>query len=326
MAALEGEEGVRVKARFMTILVTGGAGFIGSHLCRRLLETGARVICLDDLSTGRYQFIEPLLSHPNFTFVTHNIIQPYIPSEKIDQIYNLASPASPPRCLEYPLTTLKTSVLGVLNLLDLALEQEAVFLQASTSEVYGDPQQHPQKEDYWGNVNPIGPRACYDEAKRCAETTTMIYKERGVKVKIVRIFNTYGPRMAIGDGRVIVNFINQALKGEPLTVYGQGNQTRSFCYVSDLVEGLLRLMNHPTFSGPVNIGNPHEVTIKELAEMIIKLTGSKSQLEYRPLPVDDPKRRCPDISLAQKVLGWQPRVDLISGLKKTIEYFRRLKA
>lgn len=303
------------------ILVTGGAGFIGSHLCKELLETGHYVICLDNLFTGSLDNINPLLSNQNFEFIEQDIITPI--DIKIDQIYNLACPASPPHYQYNPVKTLKASVNGIENMLELAKKYNATLLQASTSEVYGNPLEHPQKESYWGNVNPIGPRSCYDEGKRCAETMMTDYNRQfGTDIKIVRIFNTYGPNMHPNDGRVVSNFIMQALRGEDITIYGDGMQTRSFCYVSDLVRGLIAMMNKPDFRGPVNLGNPSERTMLDLAEIIIRKTNSASKLVYKPLPNDDPVKRKPDITLAKAQLGWAPEVDIEHGLENTIEYFK----
>jgi len=306
------------------ILVTGGAGFIGSHLCERLLHEGNIVICMDNYFTGRKQNIIHLLGNPNFELVRHDVTFPYY--VEVDEIYNLACPASPVHYQYDPVSTVKTSVIGAINMLGLAKRIKARILQASTSEVYGDPTVHPQEENYWGNVNPIGIRSCYDEGKRCAETLFMDYhRQNKVDVKIVRIFNTYGPRMRPDDGRVISNFIIQALKGEDLTVYGDGTQTRSFQYVDDLVEGLAGMMATEHFTGPVNLGNPREFTMLELAEQVIRLTGSSSQITFLPLPSDDPKQRKPDIRLAkEKLNGWEPKVSLEEGLKPTIEYFRNI--
>jgi len=304
------------------ILVTGGAGFIGSHLCDRLISSGNDVICVDNLFTGSKDNIRHLLNNPYFEFIRHDMTQPIF--IECDQIYNLACPASPKWYQKDPIFTFKTSVYGAMNCLGLAKRTGARVLQASTSEVYGDPHVHPQDESYWGNVNPIGIRSCYDEGKRAAETLFFDYhRKHGVEVKIIRIFNTYGPRMDVGDGRVVSNFIVQALKNEDITIYGDGSQTRSFCYVDDLVEGMIRLMNsREDFTGPVNIGNPDEHTIKELAEMVIGLTGSESKIVYKPLPSDDPTRRKPTIELARDELGWEPQVKLMEGLGKTIDYFR----
>ena len=306
------------------ILITGGAGFIGSHLCEKLLKEGHEVICMDDFSTGLIENIQHLINEPNFQLIKHDVCNPY--ELEVDEIYNLACPASPAHYQKNPIKTLKTSVLGSLNALELAKKLNIKILQASTSEVYGDPQVHPQPESYWGNVNPIGPRACYNEGKRCAETLFFdYYRLYKVKIKVVRIFNTYGPRMRIDDGRVISNFIVQALKNEPITIYGDGTQTRSFCYIDDLIEGLIKMMESPEdFTGPVNLGNPEEYRIIDLAQKIIELTGSKSKLIFRPLPQDDPKKRCPDIRLAKKRLNWSPKTPLEEGLKKTIEYFEEI--
>ena len=307
------------------ILVTGGSGFLGSHLCKRLVEEGNDVLCVDNLFTGTKDNILPLLDNPHFEFMRHDINFPlYV---EVDEIYNLACPASPIHYQFDPIQTTKTSVNGAINMLGLARRVKAKIFQASTSEVYGDPKVHPQKEDYWGHVNPAGLRSCYDEGKRCAETLFFDYnRQLDVDVKVARIFNTYGPNMHPSDGRVVSNFIVQALAGHPITIYGDGSQTRSFCYVSDLIEGFVRLMNsRDGFLGPVNIGNPGEFTIKELAEKVIEFTGSKSQIVYKDLPSDDPMQRCPDISLAKKELdGWQPQVMLDEGLQKTIPYFGRL--
>ena len=304
----------------MRILVTGGAGFIGSHLCERLLGDGHEVICLDNFFTGSKKNVAPLLANPSFELIRHDITEPIL--LEVDRIYNLACPASPIHYQYNPVKTIKTSVLGTINMLGLAKRVKARILQASTSEVYGDPQVHPQPEEYWGNVNPIGIRSCYDEGKRVAETLMMDYhRQNGVDIRIVRIFNTYGPRMAVNDGRVVSNFIVQALRGENLTVYGDGGQTRSFCYVDDLVEGMVGMMEADRLTGPVNLGNPAETTILEFARRIIALTGSRSQIVFRPLPADDPKQRQPDITLARERLGWEPQVGVETGLKKTIDYF-----
>ena len=306
------------------ILVTGGAGFIGSFLCERLLDEGHEVICLDNYFTGRKANIVHLLNRPYFELVRHDVTVPYY--AEVDEIYNLACPASPIHYQYNPIKTVKTSVMGAINMLGLAKRVKAKVLQASTSEVYGDPQVHPQKEDYWGHVNPIGKRACYDEGKRAAETLFINYHQQNkVKIKIARIFNTYGPHMMANDGRVISNFIVQALHNEPITIYGDGSQTRSFQYISDLVEGLIRLMNtEDDFTGPVNIGNPGEFTIRELAEKVLKMIpGSSSKIVYEPLPEDDPLQRQPDISLARQVLGWEPVVPLDEGLSYTIDYFKK---
>lgn len=303
------------------ILVTGGAGFIGSHLCERLLNEGNHVICLDNMFTGTYDNIKAFLDNPNFEFVNANVINPM--KFDVEQIYNLACPASPVHYQYDPIMTTKTSFLGALNVLDLAKQNHASVLQASTSEIYGDPMVHPQVEDYRGNVSTIGPRACYDEGKRVAETLFSDYKRRyNVDIKIIRIFNTYGPHMLENDGRVISNFIVQALRGKDITIYGDGSQTRSFCYVSDLVEGMISVMNKKDFHGPVNLGNPCEMSIRELAEKIVSMTGSASKIVYKELPMDDPVRRKPDISLAKKTLDWEPVVPLDEGLSKTIAYFR----
>ena len=305
------------------IVVTGGAGFLGSHLCDRLIDSGAEVICLDNFFTGSKNNIAHLLSNPRFELLRHDVVQPIF--LEVDQIYNFACPASPVHYQYNPVKTVKTNVMGALNMLGLAKRVRARILQASTSEVYGDPKEHPQKESHWGHVNPIGLRSCYDEGKRVAETVMMDYhRQNGVDIRIVRIFNTYGPRMAVNDGRVVSNFIVQALRNEPITIYGEGSQTRSFCYVSDLIEGIWRLMNTEGLTGPVNIGNPGEFTIRELADLVISLTGSRSELVHRPLPQDDPVQRRPDISLAQEKLGWQPTVALREGLVATIEYFDRI--
>ena len=305
-------------------LVTGGAGFIGSHLCRRLLAGGDEVICADNLFTGSKANIRGLLSEPGFEFIRHDITAPlYV---EVDRIYNLACPASPIHYQHNPIKTMKTSFLGTMNMLGLARRVNARMLQASTSEVYGDPddRHHPQRESYWGNVNPVGPRSCYDEGKRAAETLCFDYHRRnGVDVKVMRIFNTYGPNMSRDDGRVVSNFIVQALGGGDITVYGDGSQSRSFCYVDDLVDGMVKLMESGDgFIGPCNIGNPSEFTMIELAEKVIALSGSKSKITFGPLPQDDPKQRRPDISLAKKMLGWEPKIGLGEGLVKTIEYFR----
>jgi UDP-glucuronate decarboxylase len=306
------------------ILVTGGAGFLGSHLCERLLNEGNDVVCVDNYFTGSKRNIVHLLSNPYFELIRHDVIMPIF--LEVDEIYNLACPASPIHYQYNPIKTVKTSVMGAINMLGLAKRIRAKVLQASTSEVYGDPEVHPQKEDYWGHVNPIGPRACYDEGKRCAETLfTGYHQQNNVRIKIMRIFNTYGPRMHPNDGRVVSNFIVQALKGENITVYGDGLQTRSFCYVDDLIDGMIRLMNTPDeITGPVNMGNPTEFTILQLAQKVIELTGSKSQIIYQSLPADDPMQRKPDITLAKELLGWQPAVQLEQGLVKTIEYFKEI--
>lgn len=305
------------------VLVTGGAGFIGSHLCRRLLENDRYVIAVDNLHTGSIQNIESLLSLEKFEFIEHDITEPL--QIKVDQIYNLACPASPKHYQTDPVKTIQTNVHGVINMLDLAKNIDAKILQSSTSEVYGDPLVHPQKEEYWGNVNPIGFRSCYDEGKRCAETLFFDYhRQYDVKIKVARIFNTFGPNMAINDGRVVSNFILQALDNKPITIYGEGEQTRSFCYVNDLIDGLISLMNSDdSFTGPLNLGNPNEMKIKGLAEKIIKMTNSSSVIEYKALPEDDPVKRKPDISLAQEILNWNPNVNLDEGLSRTILYFER---
>ncbi len=305
------------------ILVTGGAGFLGSHLCERLLNEGNEVLCLDNFFTGQKKNIAPLMANPDFELVRHDVSVPYWTD--VDEIYNLACPASPVHYQFDPVQTTRTSVLGAMNLLELAKRTKAKIFQASTSEVYGDPDVHPQPEGYWGKVNPIGIRSCYDEGKRCAETLFFDYhRQYGVEIKVVRIFNTYGPRMHPEDGRVVSNFIVQALKGQNLTIFGEGQQTRSFCYADDLIEGFVRLMATPNgFTGPVNIGNPGEFTMLELAEKVLRLTGSKAKLTFQPLPQDDPKQRRPDISVAQKELGWNPIIDLEEGLKRTIAFFRK---
>ena len=306
------------------ILITGGAGFIGSHLCETLLNKGNEVICVDNFFTGSKKNIIPYIDNKNFEWVRHDITKPFL--VEVDQIYNLACPASPVHYQYNAIKTIKTNVLGTLNMLGLAKRVKARFLQASTSEVYGDPLEHPQKESYWGNVNPIGYRSCYDEGKRVAETLTMDYhRTNGVDVRIVRIFNTYGPRMLENDGRVVSNFVVQALKGNDITVYGDGSQTRSFCYVNDLVEGMIKAMECNTFLGPINLGNPGEFTILELAKKVIKMTNSSSKIIYKELPADDPMKRKPDISLAKEKLGFEPGVSLDDGLEKTIHYFKSLK-
>ena len=306
------------------ILVTGGAGFLGSHLCKILLDQGNDVICADNLFTGTKENILPLFDNPRFEFMRHDITFPlYV---EVDEIFNLACPASPIHYQYDPVQTTKTSVHGAINVLGLAKRIRAKIFQASTSEVYGDPRQHPQREDYWGHVNPIGQRSCYDEGKRCAETLFFDYRrQNGVRIKVARIFNTYGPNMHPHDGRVVSNFIVQALTNEPITIYGEGQQTRSFCYASDLIDGFLRLMDTPDdITGPMNLGNPGEFTIRQLAEMVIELTGSRSPLIFQPLPSDDPVQRCPDISYAKKTLGWEPRIQLREGLCETIAYFDQL--
>jgi UDP-glucuronate decarboxylase len=306
------------------ILVTGGAGFLGSHLCERLLREGNDILCVDNYFTGRKDNIAQLLGNRNFEAFRHDVTFPlYV---EVDEIYNLACPASPIHYQFDPVQTTKTSVIGAINMLGLAKRLGARILQSSTSEVYGDPTVHPQTEDYRGNVNPLGPRACYDEGKRCAETLFFdYYRQHKVQIKIARIFNTYGPRMHPNDGRVVSNFIVQALKGDDITLYGDGGQTRAFCYVEDLVDGLIRLMaTAPDFTGPINIGNPHEIPVRELAERVIALTNSSSRIVHRPLPQDDPLQRCPDITMAKQVLGWEPKVPLQDGLLRTIAYFDEL--
>ncbi|MBL4813122.1 MAG: SDR family oxidoreductase [Rhodobacteraceae bacterium] len=305
------------------ILVTGGAGFIGSHLCDRLMAAGHDVLCLDNLFTGSKRNIEHLIGDPRFEFIRHDVTFPlYV---EVDEIYNLACPASPVHYQHDPVQTTKTSVHGAINMLGLAKRLGAKILQASTSEVYGDPDQHPQREEYWGNVNPIGPRSCYDEGKRCAETLFFDYhRQHGLEIKVMRIFNTYGPRMHHADGRVVSNFIVQSLLGKPITIYGDGSQTRSFCYVDDLVDGMVTLMGTgPDVTGPINIGNPSEFTILELAEQVVAQTGKEQGIERLPLPEDDPRQRRPDITLAKETLGWEPNIELKEGLEKTISYFRQ---
>lgn len=307
----------------MRILVAGGAGFLGCHLCRYLLNKGDIVICVDNLCTSSKDNIKDLLKNKNFSFIEQDILTPLNIGGEIDQIYNLASRASPPNYQAEPVHTMLTNSHGLDNLLRLALEKKAVFLFASTSEVYGDPLEHPQKETYWGHVNPNGPRSCYDESKRFGEALCMSYKRQyNLKIRIIRIFNTYGPYMQNDDGRVVTNLINQALNGEELTIYGDGKQTRSFCYVDDEIEGIYKLMNS-SLQGPVNIGNPNEITILQLAELVKTLMGIKTPIKFRPLPQDDPLKRRPDITLAKKELGWEPKIPLEEGLKKTIEYFRK---
>jgi UDP-glucuronate decarboxylase len=307
------------------VLITGGAGFLGSNLCKRLLDEGNKVFCLDNFFTGRMINIKPFMSNPNFVLLRQEVQVPF--SEPMDEVYNLACPASPPHYQKLPVETIKTSVLGIINMLELVTKCKGKLLQASTSEVYGDPLEHPQKETYKGNVNPIGIRACYDEGKRVSETLCFDYnREFGTKVKVIRIFNTYGPNMDPNDGRVVSNFILQALKGENITIYGDGSQTRSFCYVDDLIAGMIKMMNSaPDFLGPVNLGNPGEFTVKELAEKVIELTHSSSKITYKPLPKDDPTQRRPVIDLAKAKLNWEPKIMLEEGLKKTIEYFRQYK-
>ncbi|KRT66133.1 MAG: NAD-dependent epimerase/dehydratase, dTDP-glucose 4,6-dehydratase [Candidatus Dadabacteria bacterium CSP1-2] len=306
------------------ILVTGGAGFIGSHLSERLLDEGHEVICVDNFFTGAKENIKHLLGNPYFEIIRHDICFPLY--TEVDEIYNLACPASPIHYQFDPVQTTKVNVSGSINMLGLAKRLKIRILQASTSEVYGDPTVHPQPETYWGYVNPIGLRACYDEGKRCAETLFFDYhRQHGIDIKLVRIFNTYGPRMHPNDGRVVSNFIIQALEGEDITIYGDGSQTRSFCYVDDTVDGIIRMMNTPRgITGPVNLGNPNEISILDLARLIIDLTGSESRIVFKPLPQDDPRRRCPDITLAREKLGWKPKIDLMTGLKKTVEYFSDL--
>ena len=306
------------------ILITGGAGFLGSHLCERLLANGSIILCVDNFFTGARRNIEHLLDHKHFEVIRHDVTFPLY--AEVDEIYNLACPASPIHYQHDPVQTTKTSVHGAINMLGLAKRLRAKILQASTSEVYGDPDVHPQREDYWGNVNPVGPRSCYDEGKRCAETLFFDYRRQtNLQIKVARIFNTYGPRMHPNDGRVVSNFIIQALLGRDITVYGEGLQTRSFCFVDDLIDGLIRLMDtSPTITGPVNIGNPVEFTIMELAQMTVSLVGSRSKIVHRRLPENDPKQRQPDISLAQQLLGWRPRIALKEGLAKTIAYFEHL--
>ncbi len=305
------------------ILVTGGSGFLGSHLCEKLLSLGHEVICLDNFFTGPKRNVQHLRNHPNFELLRHDVTNSIF--LEVDQIYNLACPASPIHYQYNAVKTIKTNVMGAINMLGLAKRVKARILQASTSEVYGDPKENPQRESYWGNVNPIGLRSCYDEGKRVAETLFFDYsRQNGVDIRVMRIFNTYGPRMHPDDGRVVSNFIVQALRGEDITVYGNGSQTRSFCYASDLIEGMVKLMNHPDCKGPINIGNPGEFTIRELGEIVIELTASKSKIVEKPLPSDDPQQRRPDISLAREKLGWEPTVPLREGLVKTIAYFEKL--
>lgn len=308
------------------IMITGGAGFIGSFLCERLLDQGAEVLCVDNFFTGTRSNVAHLMANPRFELMRHDVTFPLF--VEVDQIYNMACPASPIHYQFDPVQTTKTSVHGAINMLGLAKRTKARILQASTSEVYGDPEIHPQEESYWGNVNPIGPRSCYDEGKRCAETLCFDYhRQHGVQIKVARIFNTYGPRMHPNDGRVVSNFIMQALRGEDITIYGDGSQTRSFCFVDDLVDGLIGLMNTDTgVTGPINLGNPGEFTIKELAELVIEMTGTSSKLVQKPLPQDDPRKRKPNITRARDTLGWEPQVKLRDGLEKTIAYFRELHA
>jgi UDP-glucuronate decarboxylase len=305
----------------MRILITGGAGFLGSHLCDRLIEQGHEIICLDNFFTGRKANIQHLVGNPRFELVRHDVIDPF--KFEVDRIYNLACPASPPHYQYNPIKTMKTSVVGAINCLGLAKRVKARVFQASTSEVYGDPNVHPQPEAYWGHVNPIGLRSCYDEGKRAAETLFFDYhRENGVDIRVIRIFNTYGPRMLPDDGRVVSNFIVQALQGKDLTVYGEGSQTRSFCYVDDLVDGFMRFMEQEKIVGPMNLGNPGEFTMLQLAELVLKKVGGKSKITHLPLPSDDPKQRRPDITLAKETLGWEPKVPLEAGIEKTIEYFK----
>jgi UDP-glucuronate decarboxylase len=305
----------------MRILITGGAGFLGSHLCDRLIEQGHEVICLDNFFTGRKTNIQHLLGNPQFELVRHDVIDPF--KFEVDRIYNLACPASPPHYQYNPIKTMKTSVMGAINCLGLAKRVKARVFQASTSEVYGDPNVHPQQESYWGHVNPIGLRSCYDEGKRAAETLFFDYhRENGVDIRVIRIFNTYGPRMLPDDGRVVSNFIVQALQGRDLTVYGDGSQTRSFCYVDDLVDGFMRFMEQEKIVGPMNLGNPGEFTMLQLAELVLEKVGGKSKITHLPLPSDDPKQRRPDITLAKETLGWEPKVRLEQGIEKTISYFK----
>lgn len=310
-----------------TILISGGAGFLGSHLCDRLIETN-RVFCLDNFFTGRKANIAHLQNHPHFTLVEHDILHPiYFEKQRIDQIYNLACPASPIHYQHNAIRTIKTNVLGTIHLLGMAKLHKARILQASTSEVYGDPKEHPQNESYRGNVNPIGIRSCYDEGKRCAETLMFDYhRQHGIDIRVARIFNTYGPRMSAEDGRVVSNFVLQALAGKSITAYGNGRQTRSFCFVSDLIEAMILLMQKADFKGPLNIGNPREFTILELAHRVISLTDSSSKIAFKPLPKDDPQRRQPDITLAKQMLNWEPRIELEEGLRATIDYFKNLSS
>ena len=314
----------RVYGSRRKVLVTGGAGFLGSHLCDRLIARGDEVLCLDNLFTGAKENLDHLHSHARFEFMRHDVCQPL--HVEVDEIYNLACPASPIHYQHDPVQTTKTSVLGAINMLGLARRLRCRIFQASTSEVYGDPAVHPQTEDYWGNVNPIGPRSCYDEAKRCAETLFFDYqRQHGVEIKVARIFNTYGPRMHLADGRVVSNLVTQALTGAPITLYGHGGQTRAFCYVDDMIEGIVALMDGPAaLTGPVNLGNPVETRIVDLAAMVVEMTGSSSRYEHRPMPQDDPAQRLPDIGLARRTLGWAPKVGLREGLQRTIDYFREV--
>lgn len=307
------------------ILVTGGAGFIGSNLCKELLKTDSKIYCLDNLYSGSLSNIEPLIKHKNFSFIEQDILEP-IELDDIDEIYNLACPASPGKYQQSPVYTTKISVLGAINVLELAKKCNSKILQASTSEIYGDPLEHPQKEDYFGNVNVVGPRSCYDEGKRCAETLFYdYYREYKVKIKIVRIFNTYGPNFAIDDGRVMSNFIVQALQNKDITIYGDGSQTRSFCYVSDMISGFIKMMNSgDEIIGPINLGNPHEITMLDLAKMIINVTDSESKIVFKSLPVDDPTRRMPSIEKAKEILEWEPMIDIDEGLKLIINYFKKV--
>ena len=306
------------------VIITGGAGFIGSHLCESLLKNGQSVVCVDDLSTGNKENIKEFMKHENFSFIRHNVIETVKVNGEIDQIFHLASRASPPNYQSEPVHTMLTNAVGTNNLIKLALEKDAIFLFSSTSEVYGDPEQHPQKESYWGKVNPVGVRSCYDESKRFGEALCMAYlRKLNAKIKIARIFNTYGPKMQRHDGRVVTNLIDQALKNQDMTIYGDGNQTRAFCYVDDMIKGIYKMMNSKLV-GPVNLGNPNEFSILELANMIKRLTKSKSKFVFKPLPEDDPLKRRPDISLAKRELGWEPKVGLEEGLKKTIDYFKKI--
>lgn len=307
-----------------TVLIAGGAGFLGTNLTIHLLNEGHRIICIDNLLTGKESNIAQFLNNPHYTFINHDVIEPLQINEHIDWIFNLASPASPPKYQIDPIHTLKTNINGALNMLELACTHDAVILQASTSEIYGEPLEHPQKEDYWGNVNSIGIRSCYDESKRCAETAFFDYHRKyKTKIKVIRIFNTYGPYMDPEDGRVVTNFIMQALTNAPITIYGNGSQTRSFCYVDDLIEGMIAMIkSHPNITGPINLGNPGEFTMIELADLVKQFTGSKSELIFKPLPQDDPTKRKPDISRAHTLLGWYPKITLEEGLRKTIAYFQ----